>query len=239
MKAVILAAGKGERLGVITQQIPKPMIRIDGKPILEHNILMCKENGIEDIVINLHHLPSVIREYFGNGERLGVRINYSHEHELLGTAGTIKSLSKYIEDDMFVVIYGDNYFDSSFDIRDIVRFHEDNESYFTIALCQIDDVSQSGVAECEDNGKINKFIEKPDHTVNKKNNNSWVNAGFYVLDNKVIENIKDGYSDFGNDVIPLLIEGDHDIYGYKMDRKVKAIDTPLLLETIMNYEDGR
>ena len=76
MKAVILAAGKGKRLGTITQNIPKPMIKIAGKPVLEQNILMCKNNGVDEILINLHHLPLTIKNYFGNGNKWGVNINY-------------------------------------------------------------------------------------------------------------------------------------------------------------------
>ena len=96
MKAVILAAGKGERLGTITQKIPKPMIRIDGKPILEHNIFMCKNSRVEEIFINLHHLPNVIKRYFGNGESWGVKINYKYESKLLGTAGTISNFKEFL-----------------------------------------------------------------------------------------------------------------------------------------------
>ena len=94
MKAVILAAGKGERLSEITKNIPKPMIEFKGKPLLEHNIELCKKFGIEDIYINLHHLPGMIKDYFGNGEKFGVKIQYSFEEELLGTAGAVKRIAE-------------------------------------------------------------------------------------------------------------------------------------------------
>ncbi len=93
MKAVILAAGKGERLSEITQSIPKPMIEFKGKPLLQHNIELCKRYGIEDIFINLHHLPDRITKYFGDGERFGVKIKYSYEEELLGTAGAVRKIA--------------------------------------------------------------------------------------------------------------------------------------------------
>ena len=112
MQAVILAAGKGERLGAITQVIPKPMIKIAGKPILEHNILMCKKNGVEEILINLHHLPHVIKNYFGNGEKWGVSISYKYEPKLLGTSGTVSNYKDFLKKPFFV-IYGDNYFVNS------------------------------------------------------------------------------------------------------------------------------
>ena len=103
MKAVILAAGKGERLGAITQKIPKPMIRISGKPVLEHNIHMCKNSGVDEIFINLHHLPNVIKHYFRNGETWGVKINYKYESKLLGTAGTVSSLKEFLNTPFFEI----------------------------------------------------------------------------------------------------------------------------------------
>ena len=224
MQAVILAAGKGERLGAITQMIPKPMIKIAGKPILEHNILMCKKNGVEEILINLHHLPHVIKNYFDNGEKWGVRITYKYEPKLLGTSGTVSNYKDFLRKPFFV-IYGDNYFD--FDLNILKQFHEEKRSDFTMALCQVDDVSNSGIAELRNNGRITRFIEKP---INEETNNSWVNAGIYFMKPITLEKIKSGYSDFGNDIIPFLIESDYNVYGYKMKKKVLAIDTPELLE---------
>lgn len=93
MKAIILAAGKGERLKEITSRIPKPMIEVNGKPILQHNIELCKKYGIKDIYINLHHLPEKITDYFGNGKKFGVQIKYSYEKELLGTSGAVRKIA--------------------------------------------------------------------------------------------------------------------------------------------------
>ena len=93
MNAIILSAGKGERLGNITKDIPKTMISIDDKPILQHNIELCKKFGINDIYINLYHLPNIVTNYFGNGEKFGVKIKYIYEKELLGTSGAVKNIS--------------------------------------------------------------------------------------------------------------------------------------------------
>ncbi len=225
MKAVILAAGKGERLGTITQELPKPMIEIAGKPILEHNILMCKNSSIEEIFINLHHLPHIIKDYFGDGGRWGVRISYKYEPKLLGTAGAVNNFCKNLLDLPFFVIYGDNYFD--FDLRLLRQFHEEKQSDFTIALSHLDDVSNSGIAELTNTGKINSFIEKP---INDISNNSWINAGIYFVEAKILNEIKNGYTDFGHDVIPLLINCGYNVYGYKMKKNVVPIDTPELFE---------
>ena len=121
MKVIILAGGFGTRLAEYTSTIPKPMIKIAGKPILEHNIIMCKNNGIDKILINLHHLPLAIKNYFGNGKRWGVTISYRYEPKLLGTAGTVRN-AKNVLDMPFFIIYGDNFFNNDFDVRISVSF---------------------------------------------------------------------------------------------------------------------
>ena len=87
MKTVILAGGLGTRISEVTNIKPKPMLEIAGKPVLEHNILLCKRSGVKDIFINLHHLPDKITDYFGNGSRFGMNIQYNYEPKLLGTGG--------------------------------------------------------------------------------------------------------------------------------------------------------
>jgi NDP-sugar pyrophosphorylase family protein len=115
MKAIILAAGKCKRLKGTVDNIPKPMIRIKGEPILEHNVEWLKRFGIKEIYINLHHFPDAIKNYFGDGKKMGVKIRYSYEPKLLGTAGGVRRIiDKYwnSEDtDTFLVIYGDNFLD--------------------------------------------------------------------------------------------------------------------------------
>jgi NDP-sugar pyrophosphorylase family protein len=226
MKAVILAAGKGERLGPVTEKIPKPMIAVAGRPILEHNIVMCRKSGIKDILINLHHLPEIIKTYFGDGGDWGVNISYSFEPQLLGTAGTVSKFNDDLLGMPFYVIYGDNYFGPDFNLLDLRRFHEKNISEFTIVLSHLEDISQSGVAEVTDNGRITGFVEKP---INVESHHSWINAGMYLVEPIILEEIASGYGDFGNDVIPLLIENNRNVYGYKMNNDVLPIDTPKLL----------
>ena len=116
-------------------------------------------------------------------------------------------------------------------MRAIRKFHEKNHSDFTIVLSQLDDISQSGIVELTSDCKITRFIEKP---INAGSNNSWINAGMYFMEPKILEKIKNPYSDFANDVIPLLIDDDFNIYGYKMIKQVLPIDTPELLEKSIN-----
>ncbi|MFQ5585178.1 MAG: NDP-sugar synthase, partial [Calditrichia bacterium] len=144
MQAVILAAGKGTRLGNITYQIPKPMIKIMGKPILEHNILLCKKFGITKIFINLHHLSGKILDYFGDGSRWGVELIYKYEPELLGTAGAVKNFQEELNGQLFFVIYGDNY--SDLNLGDALSLHQEKKGIATIVLTPKEDVSNSGIA---------------------------------------------------------------------------------------------
>lgn len=220
MKAIILSAGKGERLGL---GIPKTMIKVNGKPILEHNIELCKKCGITDIYINLHYQPDIIMKYFGNGKNFGVNINYSYENELLGTSGAVKNIANkdlYFMKNDFFVIYGDNY--SNYDINQLIS----ESSIANIAFHYRDDVTNSGVAEF-DNYRIISFIEKP-----KQNETSshWVNAGIYYLKPEILNYIPNGISDFSKDIFPKLLENNIPFYGLCIDLNVSAFDTPEMLK---------
>ncbi len=120
LKALILAAGEGTRLRPLTLERPKPMLPIGGKPLLEHLVLWLRSHGITDILINLHHKPASITDYFGDGHRFGVSITYSHEKRLLGTAGAARKLHSLL-DDTFVVVYGDVF--TNLNLTRVIRFH--------------------------------------------------------------------------------------------------------------------
>ena len=220
MKAIILAAGKGERLKNITKTIPKPMLKYKGRPLIEHNILLCKKYGIKDIFINTHHLPYIIKDYFGTGEKLEVSITYSFEKELLGTSGAVKNFQSLIGNEHFFVIYGDNYTEFNLDL--LVRKASSSNAIATIAFHYRDDVSSSGVAEFDENYKIIKFIEKPNPN---ETNSHWVSAGIYYLSPEIFKYIPEGFSDFGRDIFPLLIKNNLELYGVCTNAEVKYFDT--------------
>jgi len=230
MKAIILAAGKGERLGQITETIPKTMIKVDGKPILQHNIELCKNYGIFDIYINLHHLPDIITNYFGNGEKFGVNITYSFEKELLGTAGAVKNianLDKHFTENPFYVIYGDNY--SNYDLKTLIT-----KSIAKIAFHYRDDVENSGVAEFDKTGKVLSFIEKPKPN---ETTSHWVNASIYYLNPEILNYIPKGYFDFSKDIFPFLLKNNIPFYGECSNTIVRAFDTPdMLLKNNLNKD---
>src|SRR5437762_818939 len=108
MKALLLAAGRGDRLRPLTDTTPKCMLSFEGKPLLEHWLYKLHSFGVRDVVINVHHLPDVIVNYFGSGERWGMQIQYSREVELRGTSGALRQVASIFGNERFLVIYADN-----------------------------------------------------------------------------------------------------------------------------------
>lgn len=236
MKAIILAAGQGFRLRPLTDRIPKPMVLVAGKPILEHNLELLARYGVCEVVINLHHQPQTIVEHFGDGSRWGVHITYSFEPELLGTAGAVKRVREQF-DSTFLVLYGDNL--TTCDLGQLVVFHQAKGGIATIALHYRDDPSASGIADLDDQDRIIRFVEKPrpDQVFSH-----WVSAGILVLEPEVFDAIPDGTpSDFGRDLFPSLLARGEAIYGYRMSEGEDLwwIDTPEDLHRVKAiWEEG-
>jgi NDP-sugar pyrophosphorylase family protein len=254
MKAVILSAGKGERLGQVTQTIPKPMIKLDGKPILQRNIEWCRSYGVTELFINLHHLPDVITSFFSDGSAFDVKITYQVEKELLGTSGTIKSFESFLKDEPFLVLYGDNAFD--YNLSSFINAHKKNKPDMTMAVFHLEDVRHSGVVTINKNGFVTDFVEKP-KVINDDVNHghraggsggatreTWsgtratrpmlsgglVNAGLYLMEPELLADIPAGFSDFGKTIIPLFLQKGLRISAVTMDHAVKAVDTPDLYQ---------
>lgn len=222
MKAVILAAGKGERLKGVVDSLPKPMVAVNGRPILEQNIELLRISGITELFINLHHLPDAISGYFRDGGDWGVSITYSHEPAILGTAGAVRKLAGQLKGERFLVLYGDNLYDC--DLADVVAFHGRKEGLGTIGLYEKEDVSQSGVVELGGDGRITGFIEKPGVSPVASR---LVNAGVYVFEPEILAHIpRRRFCDFGYDVFPRLIAGKKCLYGALLKGGLTAIDTP-------------
>lgn len=235
MKAIILAAGKGQRLKGILDNIPKPMAPVTGKPILQYNIEWLKNAGVTDIYINLHHLPDVITQYFGNGGRWGVQITYSYEPNLLGTAGAVKKIaSEYWQKnpiEPFLVVYGDNLV-SDFDLRQIMDFHKAKRGIGTICLySKPDEAAKSGIAVLDKDCKITKFIEKP---APRQITSDLVNTGIYMLEPAILRYIsEDCCCDFAKDVFGKILDEGESLYGVVLKANLIAIDTPQLFKKLV------
>ena len=210
MRAVVMAGGEGTRLRPLTSNQPKPMVPIVGKPCMEYIVELLKRHGIGEAVVTLAFLPRIIRDYFGDGSTLGVRLQYSVEHSPAGTAGSVKLAEDYLRDETFVVISGDALTD--FDLQEIVAFHKRRGAMVTIALKRVENPLEFGVVVVDDEGRIERFLEKP----------TWgqvfsdtVNTGIYVLEPEVFRHIPaDTPFDFSQDLFPKLFEMGAPLYGY-------------------------
>jgi D,D-heptose 1,7-bisphosphate phosphatase len=227
MKLVIIAGGKGTRLGL--KDIPKPMVEINSKPLLEHQILLAKRYGIEDIYILSGHLSKVIISYFGDGSKWNVKITHIVEDTALGTAGAIKQLENILND-RFMVFYGDTIMDIN--LAKFMEFDTNhNDSFGNIIVHPNDHPHDSDLVEIDKQNKVIQFHSKP-HIENKYYANL-VNAALYILSPKVFSYIeKDKMSDFGKDIFPLIIENNDTMYAYKTTEYLKDMGTPKRLKKV-------
>jgi len=186
---------------------------------------MCRKSGIDEVFINLHYLPDIIRNYFGNGSKYGVHITYNYEPDLLGTAGALLPFQNKLKNEPFFVIYGDNYV--SFDLMDLKLFNERMNADISILFHWRKNVSNSGIAMFNNKDQIMKFVEKPS---NSNNIGNWVNAGIYYIEKQDIIYLIEKNDDFGLDFFPKLLNMDYDLFGLKSQADLIAIDTPELLE---------
>jgi NDP-sugar pyrophosphorylase family protein len=220
---MLLAAGEGQRLRPFTNDRPKPMLPLGGKPLIEHNVLLLARHGCLEIAINLHYRPEVIRAHFGDGSGFGVKIRYSKEAELLGTAGAVKRLEEFFKGGTFLVLFGDNFTDCRLDR--LLAMHRDRRADCTVAVFHREDVGASGIVEMEEDGRVRRFLEKPapDQVFSQ-----WVNAGVLAVEPSVLDWIPAGQAcDFGRDVFPALLAGGRPVYAYPMrDERLLWIDSP-------------
>jgi len=216
MKALILCAGEGARLRPLTEKIPKPMILINKKPLLEYNIELLKSYGVKEIAINTSYLPEKIKEYFGDGSKFGVKLKYSYEPKLLGTAGALNNFRNFFNE-TFVILYGDIV--TNLDIGSMIKNHNSLGGIATLALRKNTlNKNSGGFVTMNKNFQVKKFIEKS-NTEKRENcsiENFWKNSGIYVLEPDVIKYIPNGFSDFGKDIFPKILESKRKVFGYDM-----------------------
>ena len=197
MNAVIMAGGRGTRLMPLTERLPKPMVNIIDKPVLEHVIKLLKKHGVVDIALTVGYLSDRIIAYFGNGENLGVNLTYFVEKSPLGTAGSVKNAQSFLSEDFFV-LSGDAY--SEIDLSKAYAFHKQKHSLFTLVVTPHPDPSSFGVTEIDFDNRVVSFLEKPAYS-----GPALVNTGIYVINERVLSLIPDGFYDFGKDLLPRLV----------------------------------
>jgi mannose-1-phosphate guanylyltransferase/phosphomannomutase len=209
VKAVIMAGGEGTRLRPLTSNLPKPMMTLANRPMMEHIVRLLKDHGFEDIVVTVAFMANVIRTYFGDGSEFGVRMVYATEESPLGTAGSVRNAMDEL-DERFLVISGDVLTD--IDLSAIVRYHEEKNALATIALKAMENPLDFGIVITREDGSIERFLEKP----------TWgqvfsdtINTGIYVLEPEIFDYIPGGKPvDFSSEVFPALLEADKPLFGF-------------------------
>jgi mannose-1-phosphate guanylyltransferase/phosphomannomutase len=212
MRAIVMAGGEGTRLRPLTSNQPKPMVPIVGKPCMEHILELLHAQGINDVTITLAFMPQAVRTYFGDGEGLGMSLEYSVEEEPLGTAGSVKMAARDL-DEPFLVISGDALCDV--DLNELVKYHQEHGAAVTIGLKSVENPLEFGIVVTDEDGRVERFLEKP----------SWgqvfsdtINTGIYVLDPEVLHHVPVGRPfDFSAELFPLLLEMGRPIYGCVLD----------------------
>ncbi len=210
MKAMIMAAGLGTRLRPLTDVLPKPMVPIANRPVLHHLLNLLARHDVRDVGVNIHVFPELIERYFGDGSALGMRIRWSYEEELLGTAGGTKKLEDLWERETILVTSGDGLHDV--DVTALLGHHQRSGALATLALKPVDDPSAYGVAILDRDTRIRGFQEKPSRDEARSD---LANCGVYVVEPELLDRVPAGtFYDFGNDVWPALVQSGEPIYGY-------------------------
>lgn len=200
VRAVILAGGRGTRLGPITDGMPKPLVPVAGKPVLSHILSLLAYHGIRDAVVTLGYRAEDIRDYLDENGTEGVRLRVREEEKPLGTAGALRELAGFLSDP-FLVISGDAMTD--FDLTAALGYHREHGGVGTILTSESDTPHEFGVIEKDETGKIVRFVEKPPKG---QYASAEINAGVYILNKSVLSLVRrDGETDFSRDLFPALL----------------------------------
>jgi mannose-1-phosphate guanylyltransferase len=224
MKAMILAAGLGTRLRPITYGMPKPMVPVLNRPVMEHIALLLGRHGFREAIANLHWFPELIEGHFGDGSRFGIELSYSREERLLGTSGGVRNAADFLGDS-FLVISGDALTDIH--LGAMREFHESHDGIATLATKRVADTSQFGVAITAADGRIQGFQEKPDPA---EALSDLANCGIYMFRSEIFDFFPEpgtalvagpddppGFADWATDVFPALLDGDVPFYSHEIE----------------------
>ena len=202
MRALVLAAGEGTRLRPYTDDRPKPMVEIAGRPAIAYALQWLRLQGVYEVAVNLHHRPDVLREFVGDGARFGIRVTYSLEPQILGTSGALHPLAAFFRGEpAFVVLYGDVLTDLA--LRDVVERHLASGADATLVLTQVEDPTRAGIVAFDADGWVSRIVEKP---AAADVFSDWANAGVYVCGPSVLDYVAEGEpQDFARDLFPAML----------------------------------
>lgn len=235
-KALVLAAGEGTRLRPYTLDRPKPMLDVAGRPILEHILRWLKQYGVSEVAINLSYLPQVIMEHFGDGATSDLHLTYSLEDPVMGTAGAVRKLERFVGTSPLVVVYGDVLTD--LDLVSLLTLHHENvirdpDTAVTMSLYRVPNPTEVGLVDVDANGRIHRFVEKPRP---EDVFTDLASAGVLVMEPWVVEFIPEAtFFDFGLHLFPALLDAGKSIYGMIIPDDVFLLD----IGTTSKYEQAQ
>ncbi len=208
-----MAAGLGTRLRPLTYNVPKPLVPVANRPVMEHILLLLRRHGFGPLIANLHWFPDTIRDLFGDGSGLGVDLTYSYEDELLGTAGGVRNVAEFFGDEPFLVMAADALTD--IDLAALRAAHEANDGIATLAVTRVPDVSEFGVVITDSAGRIQGFQEKPDRA---EALSDLASCMIYVLDREIFDYFPSKpVVDFAREVFPALLSNDVPFHVHRID----------------------
>jgi mannose-1-phosphate guanylyltransferase len=213
MRAMVMAAGLGTRLRPLTYAVPKPMVPVVNRPVMEHILVLLHRHGLREVIANLHWFPDTIRNRFRDGSELGIELTYSHEDELLGTAGGVRNVASFFGSDPFLVMAGDALTD--IDLAALREAHDANDGIATLAVKRVANVSEFGVVITGSDGRIQGFQEKPDPA---EALSDLASCMIYVFSPEIFDYFPDRpVVDFALDVFPALLDHDVPFYVHTID----------------------
>lgn len=209
MQALLLAGGLGTRLRSVVDDRPKPMALVDDKPFLYYLIRQLKQNGIKDIVFAVGYKGSMIEDYFGDGRAFGINASYSYEEEQLGTAGAIKNAAHYINEEYFLVLNADTFYDIEYGKLKKIKEHEDAQ--MVLVLREVEDASRYGAVTL-DGYRITGFNEK-----SEEKGKALINGGVYMMSRSLLDEIPEGKCSLENEMIPMWLKKGYNLSAYVND----------------------
>lgn len=224
MRAMVLAAGLGTRLRPVTYAVPKPMAPVLNRPVMEHSMRLLVRHGFDKAIANVHWFPETIEAHFGDGAELGLALGYSHEEQLLGTAGGVRNAADFLGDS-FLVVAGDALTD--IDFTAMREFHESHNGLATMATKRVAETDQYGVVIAGEDGRVQGFQEKPDPA---EALSDLANTCIYMFRAEIFdyfpapgtskaagEGDPPGFADWAMDVFPALLEADIPFYSHEIE----------------------
>jgi len=217
MKAFLLAGGVGQRLRPLTDDCPKCLVPIAGKPLLNYWLYLCKRYGIKELLINLHHHPELVESYLQELADDGLKFTLFREKQLLGSGGTIAANADFIRQERdFYILYADNL--TNVNLESLLKYHRAHDGVLTMGLFHTPAPDQCGIVELDSRGLITSFVEKP-----ARSRSHLANAGVFVASPKLLAHIpEDQVVDLGHHVLPKLVGH---MYGYVIEEYLQDIGT--------------